>query len=492
VNSPIRRVAAGCLLLCIALLINVTYVQGFWADELNERPANQRVLREEYSRERGPIVLADDEVVAHSVPTDGTFQYQREYPTDPELYAPVTGYDSWNYGEAAIERTQNKVLAGTDDRLFVDRLVDLIGGDERKGGAVKLTLDPEVQQLAWDALEPYNAGAVVAIDVKTGAIIAFVSRPSYDPNPLSSNNLEEQQAAWAEYAPESSDGPMQDRAGSNIFPPGSTFKLVVSAAAIESGEYDADSVIPGPAAFEPPDGQPIPNYNGQACGPGNETTLSNALRISCNSAFAWLGNELGADALREQARKFGFDEAPLTEIGTAASRFPAEDAEGIDSEALLGQASIGQWDVAATPLQVAMVTAAIANNGELMQPYLIDELRMSDLVSVLEHNDPEVKSRAISQSTARELTDMMVNVVENGTGSAAQIPGVQTAGKTGTAQSSEERGNYAWFTGFAPADDPEVAVAVFIQDSGLSDDDVAGGLLGGPIARDVMEAVLDQ
>lgn len=488
-NSPIRRVAAGCLLLCIALLINATYVQAFWSDELNDKPGNRRVLLDEFSRERGPIMLGDDNttVIARSVETDGELVYQREYPEKPRLYAPVTGYDSWFFGPEGIEASQDDVLSGTDDRLFVDRLVDMVGGDERKGGGVRLTIDPEAQQAAWDGLEPYNAGAVAAIDVETGGILALVSKPSYDPNRLASNDAGEQQAAWEKLDPAAPDSPMLNRAADNTYPPGSTFKLVVSAAALEAG-YEPESVLPAPAAYEPEHGRPIPNYDGQACGPNDETTLINALRISCNSAFAWLGNELGDDAIRDQAEKFGFNEIPLTDIDSAASNFPNE----IEDEAFLGLASIGQWDVRAAPLQMAMVSSAIANNGELMQPYLVDALLMPDLVELLEQpTEPTVKSQAMSADSAQTLTDMMVEVVANGTAASAQIPGIEVAGKTGTAQSSDERTNYAWFTSFAPADDPQVAVAVFIQDAGLPNDDIGGGRLAGPIAKHVMEAVLE-
>lgn len=487
-NSPIRRVSAGCLLLVLALLINVTYIQAFWADELNSHPDNRRVTISEYARERGPILAADDTPIAVSVDVGGEFQYRREYP-EGALYAPVTGYYSYLYQRSATERAQNAILSGEDDRLFVRRLIDLVTGEEPTGGAVKLTIDPAAQEAAYDALGN-SKGAAVAIDVQTGAILAMVSKPSYDPNPLASHSVDEQNEHWNELQ-EDPDEPHLNRAIARTLPPGSVFKLVTAAAALESGEYDADSVIPGPAEYDLPlSDRSLPNQSGQPCGEGDETTLTNALRISCNTAFAYLGEELGADALRDQAQRFGFNAQPLTDddMNAATSRFP-DDPDA--PQTVLS--AIGQFDVRATPLQIAMVSAAIANGGVLMEPYLVDELRAPDLVSTIEQTEPEEASRAISPQTASQLTEMMVDVVENGTGANAQISGLQVAGKTGTAQSSADRPPYAWFTSFAPADDPRVAVAVVIEDApDTARDDIGGGRLAAPVARAVMEAVLGE
>ncbi|HEY9409418.1 MAG TPA: penicillin-binding protein 2 [Jiangellaceae bacterium] len=494
-NSPIRRVAAGCLLLCVALLINVTYVQAFWADDLNSRSANRRVLLDEYSRQRGPILLADDTVIAQSVPAEGELAFQRQYGEGP-LYAPATGFYSSVYGRSALERAQNGILSGDDDRLFVRRLVDLVTGEEPKGGAVKVTIDPAAQQAAWDGLEGFK-GAVVALDIETGAILAMVSRPSYDPNPIASNTIDDQRAAWAAIfgdpdaeppIPADPDKPALNRAIAQTLPPGSVFKLVTAAAALESGDFDPDTEVPGPAEYDlPQTDRTLPNQSGNDCADGTPT-LTEALRISCNTAFAYLGNELGDDALRDQAERFGFNSQPLTddEMNAATSQFPEE----LDPPQT-ALSAIGQFDVTATPLQIAMVSAAIANDGTLMKPYLVDEVRGPDLVSVLEQTEPEELSEAVSRDTARDLTAMMVDVVENGTGENAQISGIQVAGKTGTAQSDPDRPPYAWFTSFAPADEPRVAVAVVIEEApDTARDDIGGGRLAAPIARSVMEAVL--
>ncbi|HSK26397.1 MAG TPA: penicillin-binding protein 2 [Jiangellales bacterium] len=479
-NTPLRRVSVGFMLLFFALLANVTYVQAFRADELNGRQDNRRVVLDEYSRERGPIIVADTPV-ARSVSTDDEFEYLRQYPEGP-LYAHTTGYYSFLFGRSAIERSENDVLAGTDDRLFVRRLVDLVTGREQRGGSVKLTIDPAAQRAAYDGLGSQK-GAVVAIDPTTGAILAMASTPTYDPNPLASHSVAEQQAAWDTLTADPN-RPMLNRAIAQTLPPGSVFKIVTSAAALESGRYTPESVVPGPAEYQLPQStRTLPNQNGQACGPDGQTTLTNALRISCNTAFAYLGNDLGADALQEQAERFGYNSQPLPEMNAATSVFP-DDLD--DPQTAL--AAIGQFDVRATPLEIAMTSAAVANRGVLMRPYLVQEILGPDL-AVIDETQPSELSQATSAETARDLTAMMVEVVENGTGGNAAIPGVPVAGKTGTAQSAADRPPYAWFTSFAPADDPRVAVAVVIEEAG-ENTDISGGRLAAPIARAVMEAVL--
>lgn len=486
-NGPIRKVAAGCMLLVFLLLANITYVQAIRADELNSRSDNRRVLLDEYAKERGPI-LVGDEPVALSVETDDEFAYLRQYPV-PLLYAPATGYYSSVFGRSAVERSENDVLSGNDDRLFARRLVDLVTNREQRGGTVKLTLNPAAQQAAYDALGD-NKGAVVALDPRTGAILTMVSKPSYDPNPLASHSVEEQQAAW-QVLQEDPEKPTLNRAIAQTLPPGSVFKIVTAAAALESGRYEPDSLIPGPAEYDLPQSTvDLPNQSGEPCGSGPEelTTLTNALRVSCNTAFAYLGNDLGDDALREQAERFGYNSEPLTDedLNAATSIFPAE----LDAPQT-ALAAIGQFDVRATPLQIAMVSAGIANDGTVMNPYLIEELRDPDRVKVLERTEPEELSRAVSTETAQELTAMMVEVVENGTGQNGQLDGIQVAGKTGTAQTTPERPPYAWFTSFAPADDAQIAVAVVIEEApDTARDDIAGGRLAAPVAKAVMEAVL--
>src|SRR5690606_20482659 len=337
VNSPIRKVAAGCLLLCLALLVNVTYVQAFQADELNQREGNRRVLIDEYSRERGPILVGEPPTeIAFSTPVDGEFGFLRQYP-EPELYAHATGFYSFIFGRSAIERAQNTILSGSDDRWFFRRLVDMVTGERPRGGAVKLTLNPAAQEAAYAALGD-NKGAAVAIEPATGAILAMVSKPSWDPNPLASHEIPVQQEAWQELR-DDEDVPDRNRAIAQTLPPGSVFKVVTAAAALENG-FEPSTVVPGPAEYDLPQSTVgLPNYNGQPCGPNDETTITNALRISCNTAFAWLGNELGDDLLREQAERFGFNTAPLTndDLNAARSVFPPD----LDAPST-AQSAIGQ------------------------------------------------------------------------------------------------------------------------------------------------------
>ncbi len=487
-NKPIRTMAIVCLTLFLALLVNSTYLQYIRADELNSRSDNKRVRDAEFSRERGAILVSGTSV-AESVPVDDQFEFQRRYP-QPLKYAHLTGYFSYIYGRSGVEQSHNDILSGSDPRLFVKRVVDMFGNAEPKGGDVTLTIDPLAQTAAFDGLRDLGGtgikGSVVALDPSTGAILAMVSSPAYDPNELASHRLGQVTEAWKRLNA-ADDRPMLNRGIQEVFPPGSTFKLVTAAAALSSGQYTPESLVPGGATLDLPlTDAVLPNDSGTDCG-GSRVTLTQALRVSCNVAFGWLGMEIGDDALREQAEKFGFGDVYLDDLpGQAESRFP-----GDPDEPQTALSAIGQFDVAATPLQMAMVVAGIANGGTVMKPYLVDEVRSPDL-DVLDKAGPEPYRNAVSSSVARDLTQMMIDVVDNGTGTTAQIPGIKVAGKTGTAQTSADRNPYAWFVSFAPADDPQVAVAVLIEDAGVARDAISGSGLAAPIAKRVMEAVIGQ
>lgn len=480
-NRAIRRVSVLLGVLFLALLINVNVQQVLLADDTSTRPGNQRTVLEEYDRERGPILVGANPV-ARSIPTTDQYKYLRVYADGPR-YAPATGFYSLVYGASGIERTENAILSGTSDLFFVDRIEQLLSGRKPKGGALSLTLNADAQEAAYSGLAG-KIGSVAAIDPHTGAILALASSPSFDPNKLSSHN----QAAIRRYYEELEADPakpMLNRPLVATVPPGSTFKLVTAAAALESGKFTPRSVIPGPASYRlPGTSVDLRNWQGSACGPGGKTTLENALAVSCNSAFAWLGNQVGAQALTEQARKFGFDTSFPVPMRAAASRV----GENLDP-AQTAMSAIGQFDVRATSLQMAMVAAAIGNSGVTMNPYLVSEIRAPDL-HVIQTASPTEFRRAMSPANAAEEIEMMVAVVEQGTGSNAQIPGVRVGGKTGTAETGEDRPAIAWFVALAPADNPQVAVAVTIENAG-GRAEVSGNGLAAPIARSVIEAVLN-
>jgi peptidoglycan glycosyltransferase len=476
VNAPLRRVAISVLVLFTMLIINVNYIQVVRSDELRNAPGNTRVLAEEYDRERGSIIVGGDPI-AMSVATDDRLTYLRQYPQG-ELYAGITGYYSLVYGNTGMERAENPVLAGSDPRLFVRRLADLFTGRDPAGGDVVLTLDPAVQKAAMAGLQG-KTGAVVALDPSTGAILGMASTPTFDPNKLSSHEPRKIRD-YAAQLDKASPDPRVNQATRERYPPGSIFKVIVSAAALQNG-YTPESMLKAPNELDlPGTSATIKNFGGSSCN-GGDQSLIDALTVSCNTAFAQLGMDLGVDKVRAMAEAFGMDgegfEIPLSVTGSTVGN--------IDSKAALAQSSIGQRDVAATPLQAAMIAATVANHGKLMKPYLVDQMRAPDL-TVIDRTDPEEFKKPISPEIADQLTTMMESVVENGSGKAAKLPGVKVAGKTGTAQVGEGVPDHNWFIGFAPADDPKIAVAVFVKNGGGT-----GGGIAAPIAHDVLQAYLD-
>jgi penicillin-binding protein A len=491
VNKPIRTISIFCLLLFLALMLNATYLQYWQAGALNEDPRNRRVLEAAFSSERGAILVGGNRTeIARSVDSDDRYEFQRTYP-EPFRYAHVTGWFSY-FSQTGVEQSQNSVLSGEDSRLFVTRLVDLLSNSGTKGGSVQLTLDPEAQAAAFDGLSALGEdveGSVVAIEPSTGKILAMVSLPSYDPNDLAGHDFTEV-AKRAEELQEQDNEPLLNRAIQTRLAPGSTFKLVTAAAAIEELGYDADSQVPGGATYQLPqtsDDSGLIDNEGRDCGT-DQIPFTQAMGQSCNTTFAKLAVQVGADAMLDQAEAFGFNSDYLDDLGPQAeSNFPS----GMN-EPETGQSGIGQFEVQATPLQMAMVSAAIANGGTVMRPYLVDAVLTPEL-EVLPRTEPEELSQAVDASTADVLTELMVSTVDEGTASAAAIPGYAVAGKTGTAQSGvDDVAPYAWFTSFAPAEDPDVAVAVMIESApGTERGEIAGGALGGPIAKAVMEAVID-
>ncbi|MCW2545248.1 MAG: cell elongation-specific peptidoglycan D,D-transpeptidase [Frankiales bacterium] len=486
-NRPLRKVAAACLALFALLLVQANWVQVVKAKEYRNDPRNRRVLLRTYDRERGPIVIGTGkgrQAVAKSIATKDPLKYLRTYPGGPS-YAPVTGFASLVYGYTGIESQESSVLSGEDDRLFVRRLSDYITGRQIVGGSVVLTLDRDAQQAAYDGLAG-KVGAVVALNPRTGAVLAMASRPSYDPTGLSSHDPSKIRSSYKALVDDSLD-PLVNRAVEERHSPGSTFKVITAAAALAKG-YHPETVIDSPpsASFGP--GKPIRNFAGETCGANSKETLAAALATSCNTAFAILGTKVGQAAIEQQAEAFGFGRGDLRLPQHVATSIVTPNGEPLPT-VFLAQSAIGQKDVQATPLQMAMVAAGVANGGEVMRPYLVQEVQGPDLTR-LDHTSPEVYSKAISASVAQQLTAMMLGVVTNGTGTSAQINGVQVAGKTGTAQGAAGQRPNVWFIGFAPANDPQVAVAVFLDRRSGYGSDATGGRLAAPIARAVMQAVL--
>jgi peptidoglycan glycosyltransferase len=485
----LRRLAAVVVLLFASLFASATYVQFVSAHSLDRRPGNARTLYKDFGRERQPIVLAGQQI-AKSVKVDDNYQYLRTYPNGP-LYSAVTGYYSIVYGATGIESTENGLLSGTSDQLFYRRVQDLLTGKPAQGATVELTINAKAQKAAWDALGDQR-GAVVALDPKTGNILAMVSKPAFDPNVMAAHNSAAVSKARAALLAD--DGrPLENRAiAGRLYPPGSTFKLITAAAALESGTYTPDTQVDGPAVLDLPQTDVgLPNDFAGECAPGGKISLIDALKISCNTAFGSVGLDLGDQALRTQAEKFGFGKALSVPLTVTPSTFPAQ-----LSPPQVAQSAIGQFDVRVTPLQMAMVSAAIANGGRLMKPNLISRVLAPDF-SVMSKPVPEQLEQSVSEETARALTQMMETVVNSpgGTGSRAQIDGVVVAGKTGTAEQgtrANPKPPNAWFTAFAPADAPQVAVAVVVDDGGTLGDAASGGRVAAPIAKKVMEAVISR
>jgi peptidoglycan glycosyltransferase len=474
-NRPLRKVVIAALVMFAALLVNANVVQVVEAHSLKSNPHNVRVLYSDYSRQRGPI-LVGGKAIALSTPTADALKYLRTYPGGA-MYAPLTGYYSLTLGATGIEQAENSILAGDSDQLFVKRLSDYFTGRQPQGGAVELTIDARAQQAAYDALAG-KRGAVVALDPRTGAILALVSRPSYDPSPLTTHHPPAIETAYHQLLHEGDD-PLLDRAINQAYPPGSTFKIVTTAAALSTGRYTPQTRIPAPNTLSFRDSnRKLHNFQGETCAGGGSMTLADALRVSCNTAYGKLGIALGSDTLKRQADAFGFGKSLSIPLPVASSRFIAEQGEALTADSAIGQASD-----AVTPLQMAMVAAAVANHGVEMAPYLVAQERAPDS-SVIGQASPHELRRSVSAAVADQLTSMMEGVVRSGTGTAASIPGITVAGKTGTAENVPGKPTHAWFICFAPAQNPRIAVAVIVENGGT------GGVAAAPIARKVMEAVL--
>lgn len=491
-NKPLRRIAIFCGLLMLALLIRANWLQYMKADELATDENNRRVLINQYSTPRGDIIVGA-KAVTDSVESKGSdLKFERTYKDGP-MYAPVTGFASQAVGMTFLESTYDSVLSGQDDRLAFERFTDVVTGKERRGGDVITTIDPRAQKAGYKGLTDLGArGSVVALEPSTGKVLALVSAPSYDPSSFAGNSLKESDR-FTKLSKDKSK-PLANRALRETFPPGSTFKILTAAAALEHGVVtDVDARTDAASPYQLPQST---NKVGSEAGDGvcDKASLKTAMQYSCNNVFLDAAVKVGADKMRETAEKFGFNEdvysSDFGDLRATKSLYP----ENLDKPgtALTG---MGQGSLTSTPMQMAMITAAFVNDGKVMQPYIVDELRSPDL-STLEKHKPQVMSEAVSESTAQKVREMMEHTAKEGSARRALIDGITVGGKTGTAQRGinvRDQVPYGWFVSYGV--NPEgkaVAVAVFIDptDMDISREQISGGSLAAPIARDVMQAVL--
>lgn len=484
-TKELRRLSILILLMFLTLFASTTWIQGVEASNLAEEPLNKRALYDSYGVQRGSIIVSGS-AIASSVPSGDVFSWQRVY-VDPAMWAPVTGYINPVLGSATgIEQAMNAELSGTAGSQFLERIEQILTGQPPRGSNVVLTLDAAVQRAAYEALAGLQ-GAIIAIEPATGRVLAMVTSPSYDTNLLASHNTTQVEADYAGLLADPAN-PLYNRAiAGNLNPPGSTFKLVVASAALASGQYTPDSQIPNPAVWQlPQSSNTIRNSGGGTCGGGETVSIADALRLSCNIPFAQLAVALGDEAIREEADKYGFNASFSLPVESTPSVYP----RGLDDPqtALSG---FGQGQVIATPLQMAMVSAGIANGGIVMNPRMVDQVIGPDL-SVQQTVESTEFGQSLTPELNQEMVTMMVANVENGAASNARIDGVAVAGKTGTAENGPDAPYTLWFTGFAPAENPEVAVAVVLENGGGMDQSGYGNLLAAPIAKKVMEAVLSK
>lgn len=471
-NRQIRVLLVVFVLCFLAITLNLTWVQIFGAERIYDNAFNKRRLVQEYAIKRGDIITADGQVIAKSVDTGTEYRYQRVYPYG-KLFSNIIGYDSWKYGRAGLEKTFNRELLGEGPKLTFKSLSNRLLGASKKGDSLSLTIDSRLQRVAEEALGD-NRGAVVALDPKTGAVLALVTYPTYDANVVVPMEGRDTEKSWA--ALNANPGkPLIDRSTTGLYPPGSSFKVVTAAAALDLGIVNTNSPFDCKGKL-PVHGYTIYDFNKKTHG---ELNFTKALVVSCNITFAQVGMRLGAEALVHYAELFGFDEVIPFDLPVAVSRI--QPAQTMDPVAL-ATAAFGQGQDLATPFQMSLVASAVGNGGIIMRPYLVNAVQDYN-GKILEQYGSRSWSNVVKKETAATLTEMMVKVVEDGTGTAAQIEGVDVAGKTGTAE-VEGAEPHSWFICFAPADDPKVAVAVLVENAG------EGGKVAAPIARDILEEAL--
>lgn len=487
-NVSLRQLFTAVIALFVVLGMSTTMMMAIRANELSSDPRNTRALYHEFAAPRGAILASDGTVLAKSNPVNDSFKYQRVY-ANGKVYAPVTGFFSITHSaDRGIEASRGRLLSGQADALFWERFKAVLTGSTNTGASIETSIDPKLQELAYKLLGD-NDGSVVVMEPSTGRILAMVSTPSYDPSALANHDLAATNKAYSQLIADQSN-PMINRATSQLYPPGSTFKTVVAAAALESGKYEPDTQIPAGAEYTlPGTSTQLPNSSSIAAGTNGKISFADALAYSSNTAFAQLGVALGSDKVDAMAKKLGYGSA-VTIDGSDATGYPMRSAAAQfpddPTDDRLALASIGQGDNATTPLQNAMIASAVANDGKLMKPTIVDRVRSSDL-SVLSETKPQVMSEAFSKDTADKLTSMMEGVITKEYPD-LQIPGVKIAAKTGTAQIGTGNSSIdGWIIGFAPADNPKIAVSVVVHNV-----DLYGSMVAGPIMKSLMEEALKQ
>jgi penicillin-binding protein A len=507
VDRRIRRLGIALVSLFAVLFVQLAYVQMFAAGRIRNDPANAaRQIIAEYKVDRGKILSSDQVVLAQSVPSSGgsNYLYRRVYPNGP-LYAGITGYYSRIYGRSELEQAMNDYLSGDAPELAASNFADLVLGRPKKGGTVVTTIDSSLQQTAQTALGALP-GAVVALDPRNGDVLAMVANPTFDPNALSSGTDQQIRTAWTQLNADP-DKPLLSRAKDELFLPGSTFKMITASAALENG-YGPQSLWPNPHVLDLPlTNGTLENFGNELCSGGaSKVTMAEAFRQSCNVPFGEIGLKLGPDAMQAQAQAYGFcptDPPNQTEcmqptipfvIPFETGRFPVP-AYFKDNDPLLAFSAIGLDNVLSNPLQMALVGAAIANGGHEMAPRLVKEIRDPQGLVVKSFGPQEYAQPPISGQSANDLRQMMIDVVEHGTGTAARISGLTVAGKTGTATNGPNKPPNAWFVSFAPAGGATTAsivVAVIVLDGGDLGNEATGGRVAAPIAAKVICAYLDR
>jgi len=475
VNAPIRRLFLVSVALFVGLIAMLAYRQVIQAQDLADNPQNTRKVFAQMRIDRGLILASDKMELATNEKRDDL--YYRVYPSG-DLAPHLVGYSDPKYGQVGLEHSQNSYLTGTADEVELVNLFDTLTGKEKQGADLKLTINPTVQEKALNELQKIGKrGAVVVVEVKTGAVTAMVSNPTYDPNLLATN--------WDLLNADPS-APLFNRATQGLYTPGSSFKIITASAALESGQFTQNSRFTNPKGSVDIGGFTVNNYPGAPLG---EHNFAEAFSQSLNTTFAQVGDQLGKDKLIEYMLKWGFYEKPPFDLPSdevaASGRY--DDGELASPGAPMDRAQVasmafGQEQLQVTPLQMALVADAIANGGRMMKPYSVDSV-IDSHGTIIRQADPEVWKTPIDSQTAGELKDMMVKVVNEGTGSKAKTSLVQIAAKTGTAEVTG-RGPNAWFVGFAPADNPRYAIAVVVEDSD------AGGGIAGPVMRETLLTAL--